>query len=111
MTDNYRKKLIKKLEEAIVYITYTADDHEYDRPFTLLSNLINGEIVNDNEQNITCWDLIDDKIVSLNRDSILGYSMFGNVDDIKSYNKQNLAVVEKDKKEIKELSKAINEDI
>jgi len=111
MTDNYRKKLIKKLEEAIVYITYTADDHEYDRPFTLLSNLIDGEIVNDNEQNITCWDLIDDKIVSLNRDSILGYSMVGNVDDIKSYNKQNLAVVEKDKKEIKELSKAINEDI
>lgn len=111
MTDNYRKKLIKKLEEAIVYITYTAGDHEYDRPFTLISNLIDGEIANDNEQNITCWDLIDDKIVSLKRDSVLGYSMVGNVDDLKTYNKQNLAVVKKDKKEIEELTKVIDEDI
>ena len=111
MTDNYRKKLINKLKEAIVYITYTADSHEYDRPYTLLTDLIEGDIINDNEQKIACWDLIDDKVVNLNRESILGYSMVGNVDDLKTYNKQNLAVVKKDKKEIEELSKVIDEDI
>lgn len=111
MTDNYRKKLINKLKEAIVYITYTADSHEYDRPYTLLTDLIEGEIVNDNEQSIACWDLIDDKVINLECKSVLGYSMVGNVDDLKTYNKQNLAVVKKDKKEIEELSKVIDEDI
>ena len=111
MTDNYRKKLINKLKEAIVYITYTADSHEYDRPYTLLTDLIEGDIVNNNEQKIACWDLIDDKVVNLNRESVLGYSMVGNVDDLKTYNKQNLAVVKKDKKEIEELTKVIDEDI
>ena len=82
MTDNYRNKLIKKMGEAIVYITYTADGEEYDRPFTLLPDLIDGAPDNSNEQNVSCWDLIDDKFVSINRDDVLGYTMVGNTDDL-----------------------------
>ena len=111
MTDNYRNKLIKKMGEAIVYITYTADGEEYDRPFTLLSDLIDGAPDNSNEQNVSCWDLIDDKFVSLNRDDVLGYTMVGNTDDLPAYNQQNLDLVKEDKKQIKELSKVIDDNV
>ena len=122
MTENYKKKLIKKLTETILYITVTDGKYLYDRPYTLIPELTDAPVSiidsltvslsdDKNSNVVTCWDLIAGKFVELEREYILGFTMVGNTDNVDEYNSKNISIIESNKLEIKELEAVIDDDV